>query len=76
MTVLKETLDRDAVAIQAVERTRFGHDPLESPGFHWGEMLDDAWGAEFDRRLAAWEAELPSLIPTDLGTLASASLPR
>ena len=31
-----------------------------------GETLDDAWEEEFDRRLAAWEAESVLLNQTDL----------
>ena len=27
------------------------------------EFLNDAWAAEFDRRLAVWEAESPSVSP-------------
>jgi hypothetical protein len=63
MTDLKETLIRDAVATEAAERTRFGHDPREQTYTPWGEDLDDAWGAEFDRRLAAWEAESTAPAP-------------
>ena len=47
-------------------------DLFVSLSFNAGELLDDAWAAEFDRRVAAWEAEHPSVLDA---VSASASRP-
>ena len=42
---------------------------VSSPRLAVGEadLLDESWAEEFDRRLAAWEAESPSPAPTHDG---------
>lgn len=57
MTVHEDMSGREHAAIDAAQRARFGHDPREIRIAHWGELLDDSWAEEFDRRLAAWETE-------------------
>lgn len=61
MAVSNETQDRDAQTNETSQLSRFGHDPLDLTA--WGELLDEAWGKEFDRRLAAWETEFPAPMP-------------
>jgi hypothetical protein len=31
------------------------------------DLLDESWAEEFDRRLAAWEAESPAAVPNSDG---------
>jgi hypothetical protein len=31
------------------------------------DLLDESWAEEFDRRLAAWEAESPAVAPNGCG---------
>ena len=58
MTDPVETIDCDPFHI-ADEPTAMPHpNRLANDG---AEFLDDAWAQEFDRRLAAWEAESPSV---------------
>ena len=47
--------ERSFVPVFEAHSDRIGPDAVE--------FLNDAWAAEFDRRLAVWEAESPSVSP-------------
>lgn len=60
MTVSPESRVRDAASPQVESASGSTPNLSKIPGPHWGEFLDDLWGEEFDRRLAAWESEAPT----------------
>ncbi len=58
-----EAIVRDPVRTSAVPFVPVAEDHSDRLGLDGAEFLNDAWAKEFDRRLAAWEAQSPSVNP-------------
>ncbi len=56
MIAPRETIVRDALKLAEGERAKVVQELLDSLSPEVGEVLDDSWAEELDRRFADWEA--------------------
>ena len=63
MIAPRETIVREALNLSEGERVRVVQDLLDSLSPEAGNLLDDAWAEELDRRFAEWEADPSAGVP-------------
>ena len=59
----RETIVRDALKLPESERARVIQDLLDSLTPEAGDLLDEAWEGELDRRFVAWNANPSTGVP-------------
>ena len=57
MIAPRETIVRDALKLSEGEGAKVVQELLDSLSPEVGEVLDDSWAEELDRRFAHWEAD-------------------